>query len=51
MIGSLSHRAAAIAATLDGSERITRRRLDTIDVDHASEGAFRGEARRGRAAG
>ncbi|MBT2488832.1 hypothetical protein J7E96_09915 [Streptomyces sp. ISL-96] len=34
----------------DGSERITRRRLDTIHVDHASERAFRGEARRGRTA-
>ncbi|MER6405174.1 hypothetical protein ABT269_16905 [Streptomyces viridosporus] len=53
MIGSLSHlvRAAAISAILDGSERITRRRLDTIHVDHASERAFRGEARRGKAAG
>lgn len=53
MIGSLSHliRAAAISAILDGSERITRRRLDGIHVDHASERAFRGEARRGRAAG
>ncbi|WP_345667241.1 hypothetical protein [Streptomyces similanensis] len=53
MIGSLSHliRAAAISAILDGSERITRRQLDTIHVDHASERAFRGEARRGRAAG
>ncbi len=52
MIGSLSHliRAAAISAILDGSERITRRRLDAIHVDHASERAFRGEARRGRTA-
>lgn len=53
MIGSLSHliRAAAISAILDGSERITRRQLDTIHVDHASERAFRGEVRHGRTAG
>lgn len=45
MIGSLSHliRAAAISAILDGSERITRRRLASLHVDHASESAYRGE--------
>ncbi|MDQ0960894.1 hypothetical protein QFZ66_004772 [Streptomyces sp. B4I13] len=43
MIGSLSHliRAAAISAILDGSERVTRRQLHTIHVDHASESAYR----------
>ncbi|MEU8584618.1 ATP-binding protein [Streptomyces abikoensis] len=48
MIGSLSHliRAAAISAILDGSERIIRRQLETVRVDHASESAFRGETRR-----
>lgn len=53
MIGSLSHliRAAAISAILDGSERITRRQLDTIRVDHASESTFRGETQHGRTAG
>ncbi|MER7983073.1 hypothetical protein [Streptomyces sp. NPDC095817] len=34
-------RAAAISAILDGSERITRRQLHTIHVDHASETAYR----------
>ncbi|MFE9647496.1 hypothetical protein ACFYO0_25940 [Streptomyces sp. NPDC006365] len=44
MIGSLSHliRAAAISAILDGSERITRRQLNSIHVDYASERQFRG---------
>lgn len=44
MIGSLSHliRAAAISAILDGSERITRRQLNSVHVDYASERAFRG---------
>ena len=39
MIGSLSHliRGAAIAAVLDGSERITRTSLDRIALDHAAE--------------
>jgi Bacterial TniB protein len=39
MIGSLSHliRGAAIEAILDGSEQITRKLLDTIDLDHAAE--------------
>ena len=39
MIGSLSHliRGAAIEAILDGSEQVTRKLLDTIDVDHAAE--------------
>ncbi|MFI2348706.1 TniB family NTP-binding protein [Streptomyces sp. NPDC019443] len=46
MIGSLSHliRATAISAILDGSERITRRQLHTIRVDHASESAYRTSA-------
>lgn len=45
MIGSLSHlvRAAAISAILDGSERITRRQLESIRVDHASERNYRGQ--------
>ncbi|MGV2919612.1 hypothetical protein [Streptomyces alfalfae] len=53
VIGRLSHliRAAAISAILDGSERITRRQMDTIHVDHASESAFRGESPRRRTAG
>lgn len=39
MIGSLSHliRGAAIEAILDGSEQVTRKPLDTIDVDHAAQ--------------
>ncbi len=47
MIGSLSHliRGAAIEAILDGSEQVTRKLLDTIDVDHAAES---GTARRPR---
>ena len=36
MIGSLSHliRAAAINAILDGSERITKKSLDAVRIDH-----------------
>ncbi len=51
MIGSLSHliRAAAISSILDGSDRITRRQMDSIRVDHASESVFRGEAPDGEA--
>ena len=47
MIGSLSHliRGAAIEAILDGSEQITRKLLDTIDIDHAAESAARGAAK------
>lgn len=39
MIGSLSHlvRGAAIEAILDGSEKITKRVLETIDLDHAAQ--------------
>ncbi len=39
MIGSLSHliRGAAIEAILDGSEKITRKLLDTVDLDHAAQ--------------
>ena len=39
MIGSLSHliRGAAIESILDGSEKITRKLLDTIDLDHAAQ--------------
>lgn len=45
-IGSLSHlvRAAAITAILDGSERITRKLLKEIPVDHAAESDQRGAA-------
>ena len=47
MIGSLSHliRGAAIDAILDGSEQITRKLLDTIELDHAAQ---TGAARRPR---
>jgi hypothetical protein len=39
MIGSLSHliRGAAIEAILDGSEQITRKLLDAVDLDHAAQ--------------
>ena len=39
MIGSLSHliRGAAIQATLDGSEQITKHTLDSVDLDHAAQ--------------
>jgi hypothetical protein len=39
MIGSLSHlvRGAAIDAILNGSENITRKSLDIIDLDHAAQ--------------
>jgi hypothetical protein len=39
MIGSLSHliRGAAIEAILDGTEKITKRLLETIDLDHAAQ--------------
>ncbi|MGH3404872.1 MAG: TniB family NTP-binding protein [Streptosporangiaceae bacterium] len=39
MIGSLSHliRGAAIEAILDGSENITRKLLDAVDLDHAAQ--------------
>jgi hypothetical protein len=39
MIGSLSHlvRAAALDAILTGTEKITRRLLDDIDLDHAAQ--------------
>jgi len=39
MIGSLSHliRGAAIEAVLDGSEKITRKLLDAVDLDHAAQ--------------
>ncbi len=49
MIGSLSHliRLAAISAILDGSERITRRQMHKLRVDHASERDYRGEAEAG----
>jgi hypothetical protein len=38
MIGSLSHliRGAALDAILDGTEKITRARLDAVDIDHAA---------------
>ena len=40
MIGSLSHliRGAATEAILDGSEKITRRLLDAVELDHAAQG-------------
>jgi hypothetical protein len=39
MIGSLSHliRGAAIDAVLGGVEKITKRLLDTVDLDHAAQ--------------
>jgi hypothetical protein len=39
MIGSLSHliRGAAIEAILDGSESITKRLLDAVELDHAAQ--------------
>jgi hypothetical protein len=39
MSGSLSHliRGAAIEAMLDGSEKITRKLLDAVDLDHAAQ--------------
>ncbi len=39
MIGSLSHliRGAAIEAMLSGTEQITRKLLETIDIDHAAQ--------------
>jgi hypothetical protein len=39
MIGSLSHliRGAAIEAIQSGSEQITRKLLDAIDIDHAAQ--------------
>ncbi|GAA1993957.1 ATP-binding protein [Catenulispora subtropica] len=45
-IGSLAHlvRAGAITAIMDGSEKITRKLLDAIPVDHAAESARRGAA-------
>ncbi|CUU59762.1 DNA transposition protein, AAA+ family ATPase [Parafrankia irregularis] len=41
MIGSLSHliRGAAVEAVLDGTEKITRRTLDQVDLDHAAQTA------------
>jgi hypothetical protein len=51
MIGSLLRliRSAAIQAVLDGSERITRATLDSIDVDIATEATSRTTAPRSRA--
>jgi hypothetical protein len=45
-IGSLAHliRAGAMTAIMDGSEKITRKLLDGIPVDHAAESARRGAA-------
>jgi hypothetical protein len=39
MIGSLSHliRGAAIEAILTGTERITRKQLEILDIDHAAQ--------------
>ena len=39
MIGSLSHliRGAALEAIMDGTEKITRQLLDTVDLDHAAQ--------------
>jgi hypothetical protein len=39
MIGSLSHliRGAAIEAILNGTERITKNLLESIDLDHAAQ--------------
>ena len=48
MIGSLSHliRGAAIEAILDGSEQVTRKLLDTIDLDHAAQSSTARRPRR-----
>jgi hypothetical protein len=48
MIGSLSHliRGAAIEAILDGSEKVTNKLLDTIDVDHAAQKSTARQPRR-----
>jgi hypothetical protein len=48
MIGSLSHLicGAAIEAILDGSEKITRQLLDSIDLDHAAETTRRNSGRK-----
>ena len=45
-ISSLSHliRAAAISAIADGSERITRRLLETVPVDHNTQSGNPGRA-------
>jgi hypothetical protein len=45
-ISSLSHlvRAAAISAIADGSERITRRLLQSIPVDHSTQSSGSGTA-------
>jgi hypothetical protein len=50
VISSLSHlvRAAAIKAVLDGSEQITRRLLDSAQLDHAAEDALPTPSRRRR---
>jgi hypothetical protein len=39
MIGSLSHliRGAALEAILDGTETITKKLMDSIDLDHAAQ--------------
>ncbi len=39
MIGSLSHliRGAAIEAIMNGSEKISRKLLDAVDLDHAAQ--------------
>jgi hypothetical protein len=55
MIGSLSHliRGAAVEAILAGTEQITRKLLDTIDIDHAAQqepGPSTAPARRASAA-
>jgi hypothetical protein len=48
MIGSLSHliRGAAIEAILDGTEKITRKLLDAVDLDHAAQTSSTRPARR-----
>ncbi len=48
MIGSLSHliRGAAIEAILDGSEQVTRKLMDTIDIDHAAQSSTTRRTRR-----
>jgi hypothetical protein len=51
MIGSLSHliRAAAIRAIKDGTEKITKKTMQQIAIDHAAETAHR--TRRSASAG
>lgn len=48
MIGSLSHliRGAAIEAILTGTEQITRKTLELIELDHAAQSGQRDRRQR-----